>query len=62
MQPVRDFLELIKFEHTVFALPFAYLGMVLAAGGRPATPPVHMRTIASDLPLNQANRTNRMPL
>jgi 4-hydroxybenzoate polyprenyltransferase len=29
------FLEMIKFEHTVFALPFAYLGMVLAAGGWP---------------------------
>lgn len=25
-----DFLELIKYEHTVFALPFAYLGMLLA--------------------------------
>ncbi len=35
MQKVRDFLELIKFEHTLFALPFAYLGMVLAAGGWP---------------------------
>jgi 4-hydroxybenzoate polyprenyltransferase len=32
---VRTFLEMIKFEHTVFALPFAYLGMVLAAGGWP---------------------------
>ncbi len=31
----RTFLEMIKFEHTVFALPFAYLGMVLAAGGWP---------------------------
>ena len=30
------FLEMIKFEHTVFALPFAYLGMVLAADGLPA--------------------------
>jgi 4-hydroxybenzoate polyprenyltransferase len=29
------FLDLIKFEHTVFALPFAYLGLVLAAGGWP---------------------------
>jgi 4-hydroxybenzoate polyprenyltransferase len=28
---IRDFLELIKFEHTIFALPFAYLGMFLAA-------------------------------
>ena len=31
----RAFLEMIKFEHTMFALPFAYLGMVLAAGGWP---------------------------
>ncbi len=27
---IKQFLELIKFEHTVFALPFAYLGMLLA--------------------------------
>ncbi len=26
---------MVKFEHTVFALPFAYLGMVLAASGWP---------------------------
>lgn len=32
---IRAFLELIKFEHTIFALPFAYLGMVLAARGWP---------------------------
>ena len=35
MKQVRTFLEMIKFEHTIFALPFAYLGMVLAAGGWP---------------------------
>ncbi|HEV7127464.1 MAG TPA: UbiA-like polyprenyltransferase [Ktedonobacterales bacterium] len=29
----RIFLDAIKFEHTIFALPFAYLGMVLAARG-----------------------------
>jgi len=29
------FLDLVRFEHTVFALPFAYVGMVLAAGGLP---------------------------
>ncbi|MHB8763766.1 MAG: UbiA-like polyprenyltransferase [Deferrisomatales bacterium] len=28
-------LEMIKFSHTVFALPFALTGMVLAAGGLP---------------------------
>jgi 4-hydroxybenzoate polyprenyltransferase len=26
-----DTLEMLKFEHTIFALPFAYMGMVLAA-------------------------------
>jgi 4-hydroxybenzoate polyprenyltransferase len=35
MRQIRAFLDLIKFEHTIFALPFAYLGMVLAAGGLP---------------------------
>lgn len=28
---VKIFLEMIKFEHTIFALPFAYLGLVLGA-------------------------------
>jgi len=28
-------LDAIKFEHTVFALPFAYIAMILAAGGWP---------------------------
>lgn len=32
---LRYFFEAIKFEHTVFALPFAYIAMVLAAGGWP---------------------------
>lgn len=35
MKAVRHFLVFIKYEHTIFALPFAYLGMVLAAGGWP---------------------------
>ncbi len=32
---VKSFLELIKFEHSIFALPFAYLGLFLAEGGLP---------------------------
>ncbi len=32
---IKVFFDLIKFEHTIFALPFAYLGMVLAASGLP---------------------------
>ena len=35
MRKLRIILESIKFEHTLFALPFAYLGMVLAARGLP---------------------------
>lgn len=35
MRSLRLFLDMIKFEHTVFALPFAYLGMLLAAQGWP---------------------------
>ena len=29
-------LRMIKFEHTLFALPFAFLGMMLAAEGWPS--------------------------
>jgi len=32
---IRTTLEMIKIEHTLFALPFAFLGAVLAARGRP---------------------------
>jgi len=32
---IRTYLEMIRFSHTVFALPFALMGAVLAAGGIP---------------------------
>ena len=32
---LRTYLEMIRFAHTVFALPFAFMGVVLAAGGIP---------------------------
>jgi 4-hydroxybenzoate polyprenyltransferase len=35
MPSARDFLSLVVFAHTVFALPFALLSAVLAAGGIP---------------------------
>lgn len=34
---LKTTLEMIKFEHTLFALPFAFLGAVLAANGLPTT-------------------------
>jgi 4-hydroxybenzoate polyprenyltransferase len=35
MSKISIFLEMIKFEHTIFALPFAYMGAFLAAHGEP---------------------------
>ncbi len=35
MKSLRIFLNMIKFEHTIFALPFAYLGMLMGARGWP---------------------------
>jgi 4-hydroxybenzoate polyprenyltransferase len=35
MRKLKLILQMIKFEHTIFALPFAYLGMVLGARGLP---------------------------
>jgi len=36
LKNTRLTLEMIKIEHTLFALPFAFLGAVLAANGLPS--------------------------
>jgi 4-hydroxybenzoate polyprenyltransferase len=36
MTKIGVFLEMIKFAHTIFALPFAFTGALLAAGGFPS--------------------------
>ena len=36
MSKIGIFLEMIKFSHTIFALPFALTGALLAAGGLPS--------------------------
>lgn len=38
METLRTFLTMIKFSHTVFALPFALMGAFLAARGLPGLP------------------------
>jgi 4-hydroxybenzoate polyprenyltransferase len=43
---VRTTLEMIKIEHTLFALPFALLGAVLAAGGLPTVQQIIWITLA----------------
>lgn len=35
MSVVARYLSLIKFEHTIFALPFALISLLVASGGRP---------------------------
>jgi 4-hydroxybenzoate polyprenyltransferase len=56
----RDFLDMIKFEHTVFALPFAYLGMVLAAGGWPRAHEFIWITVAMASARTVAMASNRL--
>jgi 4-hydroxybenzoate polyprenyltransferase len=43
---VRTTLEMIKIEHTLFALPFAFLGAALAAGGLPTVQQLIWITLA----------------
>ncbi|MSO95789.1 MAG: 4-hydroxybenzoate octaprenyltransferase [Thermoleophilia bacterium] len=42
----RRFASLVKFEHTVFALPFAYVGAFLAVDGFPGIGPMVWLTLA----------------
>ena len=35
MSRLRDWFSLVRFSHSIFALPFAYLGMILAVQGWP---------------------------
>ncbi|MBL8164714.1 MAG: UbiA family prenyltransferase [Anaerolineae bacterium] len=60
LQKVKLFLELIKFEHTIFALPFAYLGMVLAAGGLPTFHQFFWITVAMAAARTLAFAVNRL--
>ncbi len=46
MQKLKVFFEMIKFEHTLFALPFAYLGAFLASEGVPSVSKLFWITLA----------------
>ncbi len=60
MKQIRTFLEMIRFEHTVFALPFAYLGMVLAADGLPSWHQFFWITVAMVAARTLAMTVNRL--
>ena len=57
---LRHFLDAIKFEHTVFALPFAYVAMVLAADGWPGWRVVVWVTLAMTGARTLAMSVNRL--
>jgi 4-hydroxybenzoate polyprenyltransferase len=57
---VCHFLDAIKFEHTVFALPFAYVAMVLAADGWPGWPTLLWVTLAMAGARTLAMAVNRL--
>ncbi len=60
MKQIRAFLDLIRFEHTIFALPFAYLGMVLAARGLPTFHQFFWITVAMAAARTFAMSMNRL--
>ncbi len=46
IKKVADYLRLIKFSHSVFALPFAFTGALIAAGGIPEFYQIFWITVA----------------
>lgn len=57
---LKTLLDNIKFEHTIFALPFAYLGMVLAANGLPTLSQFIWITVAMASARTLAMSLNRL--
>ncbi len=60
MTRLRLYLDLIRFEHTLFALPFAYGGMLLAAGGWPGLRTFLLVTLAMVGARTMAMALNRL--
>jgi 4-hydroxybenzoate polyprenyltransferase len=58
--PVRRFLRLIRFSHTVFALPFALGAFVVAANGRPSLRTLSLVVICMVLARTAAMLFNRL--
>lgn len=57
---LRLFIDAVRFEHSVFALPFAYIGMLLAAGGWPSWSQFAWITVAMVAARTLAMSANRL--
>lgn len=59
-QKVVTFAELVKFEHTIFALPFAYIGALLASKNVPSWTQIFLITLAMVGARSTAMACNRL--
>ncbi len=57
---VGELLEMIKFEHSIFALPFALMSTLLATNGKPALWPVFWVIVAMVAARSAAMALNRL--
>jgi 4-hydroxybenzoate polyprenyltransferase len=60
LQNLKITLEMIKWEHSIFALPFALCGAILAAGGLPALRPLAWIIVAMVSARSAAMAFNRL--
>ncbi len=60
MNSVSKFLSMIKFEHTIFALPFAYIGMMMGFGDSISVKTIVLVTIAMASARSAAMALNRI--
>ena len=60
MSKIKQILDSIKFEHTVFALPYAYIAMLLASDGMPSLNKFIWITIAMGSARTLAMSSNRI--
>ncbi|MBK8098271.1 MAG: UbiA family prenyltransferase [Planctomycetes bacterium] len=57
---LRDFASLVKFSHSVFALPFALLSLLVATAGRPPWPLLALVVVAAVAARTAAMAYNRL--
>lgn len=57
---LKTYLEMIKFSHTVFALPFAFMGAIIASNGIPQMKKLALITVAMVFARSSAMGFNRL--
>jgi len=60
MNSIKKFLSMIKFEHTIFALPFAYIGMIMGFNNEVSIRVIVLVTVAMASARSAAMALNRI--